>query len=149
MDKGKTFLAATFTILGIVVGAILNNYLTSERETNRDLFSARLYAYNEFMVGQALRNKAKTEEEHGVANEIITKGKFKLAMLGSEETLSSMINYWQADPQFKYDKCPDPELRKLDTKIYQSIRSELVGKEESHIGLNVLVPFLWTCALTN
>ena len=149
MDINKTLLAATFTILGIVVGAILNNYLSYERETNRDLFSARLKAYNEFMIGQSLRNKAVTEEDHNVANKTITRGKFRLAMLGREETLSSMINYWEADPQFKYDKCPDPLLRKLDTKIYQSIRSELIGKDEAHVDIDVLVPFLWGCVLTN
>jgi type II secretory pathway pseudopilin PulG len=99
MDKSKALFATAFTILGIIVGALLNNYLISERETNRDLFSARLQAYNEFMEGQALRKKAETEENHKVANEIITRGKFKLAMLGTEETLSSMVKYWQADPQ--------------------------------------------------
>lgn len=149
MDKSKALFATAFTILGIIVGALLNNYLISERETNRDLFSARLQAYNEFMEGQALRKKAETEEDHKVANEIITRGKFKLAMLGTEETLSSMVKYWQADPQFKYETCPDPMLRELDTKMYLNIRSELIGKEEAPVDLRILVPFLWSCSLTN
>lgn len=146
MEKPKTLVATAFTILGIIIGASANHYLASKREMNRDLFSARLDAYVAFMEGQGLRAKAENDEDNKNANLQITKAKYSLAMLSSEEVLKAMVHYWNADPEFTFDKCPETTLRRLDASIYQEIRKEMIRGEENKIdAANVLIPFLWSC----
>lgn len=146
MEKPKTLVATVFTIFGIVIGASMNHYLASEREMSRDLFSARLDAYVAFMDGQGLLAKAESDEDNKNANLQITKAKYTLAMLSSEEVLKAMVHYWDKGPGFAYGKCPDSTLRILDAGIYQAIRREMIRGEEHKIDVaNVLVPFLWNC----
>lgn len=148
MERPKTLVATAFTILGIIIGAGANNYLASKREVNRDLFLARLDAYVAFMEGQGLRAKAESEEDDKNANLQITKAKYTLAMLSSEEVLKAMVHYWIKDPEFTYDKCPDSALRILDSSIYQEIRKEMIRGDEYRIdAAEVLVPFLWSCTV--
>lgn len=150
MEKSKSLVAALFTILGIVIGAGVNHYFASQREVNSDLFAARLNAYVEFMDGQGMRARASTDEERDAANLQIMKSKFTLAMLSGQKVLKSMVDFWRKDPKSGANQvCADSDLRIMDTSIYQEIRNEMIVAGDPHVDVDVLVPFLWNCTVSD
>lgn len=149
LEKYLPLVIAIVGAISAALGATISHVLTRSSMLEDRLLDMRKSAYSDFFQGQSLLRSASNKDEENEANNLITKAKFNVLLIGSHSTLCSMVNYW--DSANKYHGCSDSELRKKDAVIYQKMRREIfisLGVSESpDVEAYVVVPFLWNCSL--
>ncbi len=137
------------TLVGIVVGAGLNDYFAGQRETTGRLAELQSDAYAEFFRGQALLSRDRDNEENrAAANEIVDRAKLQIAIWAPPTVINAMNEYWRKHHNADKRKCPDAERNTLDARIYQTMRAEALGEDNVPIDDKDMVTFLFLCNLT-
>lgn len=135
------------TLVGIVFGASLENFLAGQREKTQRLSELQADAYAEFFRGQALLERARDDEENrDAANEVIRRAKLRIAISASPKVIAAMNTYWRQYHKASED-CKKPNKLKLDANIYQTIRAEGLGEDNVPIKEGEMVTFIFACTL--
>lgn len=156
-----TFISAFFTfvfgVIGVVIGAGLQQPYAIQLEEQKNLLGLRKDAYTDFFKGQAdLQlydgNKAKYGKDYADQlnkeyEALVSKARFHIAVYGSKLTVETLASYYE-----KYDKtsqnCYDPEKFRDDTNIYVRMREENLGaREENRVALEKLTLLIHHCRL--
>lgn len=135
------------TLVGIVVGASLNDFLAGQREKTQRLSELQADAYAEFFRGQALLERARNDEgNRAAADAIIRRAKLRIAIWASPSVITAMNKYWRTYHGASQD-CKEPEKQMLDARIYETIRAEALGEDNVPIKEGEMVTFIFVCTL--
>ncbi|MBY6186790.1 hypothetical protein KUV89_09175 [Marinobacter hydrocarbonoclasticus] len=118
MDTALVGIAGT--VLGIIVGALLQHFLAIRMERNKKLIEAKSAAYLDFInsvVTTAIDPK-KTRE----SLEVLTQAKMRCALLGNGAVLESMKEFYS-----KHGVLSSPEARAAFRNLVLAMKEDLSG----------------------
>lgn len=92
-----TAITALLSILGVVVGAFLQNYLSRQNNEAKQLLESRNQAYIDFfeavsLVVSAQRMSKKEQELEQLAK--LTHAKARICMFGEESVIKQLATFW-------------------------------------------------------
>lgn len=150
MKSDSRIVGAAFGIAGIVLGATLNHFLSTERQEQSKLLELRSEAYLLFLRGQSelqdLRNlRGSPERERELERQYhsdIKEARFRMGILGSGDQIVALTDYYLLDPP--PDTCNS--TWSVDVEIYQAMRRDLLPTaKEAAIDSARLFYLLWNC----
>ena len=141
-----SLLVAVIGLFGSLVVAYLTASSTRSIGLSQRLNEMRQKTYTEFFEGQTLLWKSANDQDRQMADRKIVSAKFGVLLVGSKDTICSMVNYWRLAQDYR--ACPDFDLRLKDAAIYKAMRKESfesLGLRHPELDPAIVVAFLWDC----
>jgi len=135
-NKSKALVAGIFTLIGVILGAGLNYYLTLDSERQKALRDTRRKAYVDFLHSHVIWDSAQSATSEKDKQEI-TKEYYKktaearkrIAVYGNKAVVEALANYWRI--YFQRRDCSGSHDRvKDDVAIYHSMREDIMPGSE-------------------
>ena len=132
----KAITAGIFTLVGIVIGGILNYYFTISIDRERALQETRKQAYIEFLDAQekwdAMRFEPSEDARQKLSEDYraqTTKARKRIAVYGDKAVVEALGKYWRV--HFERETCSGSSNKiKNDVSIYQKMREDIMPGDE-------------------
>ena len=147
--KSIPLITSVMALIGVLIGAILSQYLIEKREKEIDFGRLRIQAYQEFFSTQADYKIAKVRGAEGgikAADFLLYESRLQMGFVGSSATIGAIVSYWAE--YYPAKKCNDSEMKYKDAKIYEQMRQEtfeFYQQKADPIEIPNLVRFIFRC----
>lgn len=121
-DLLNAIVPATFALIGIVLGIILQYRVNRTSEHFKNLQTSRTQAYVDFCRGVALMAQGNAIN----GKELLSDAKMRIGIYGSKRVIEGLAHYWRGGAELE-----SPEARGKFVRLVEMMRADSLSTNES------------------